>query len=119
LKYQKPAVRTSTEILDLLHTSGASPQERIDAVLSAIFHNESVEAAGDILIEEFSTAEYAERIYLKNLFQTFYQARQTTYRIDDSVLLLRSYKDGAPNEAEEIGETIEALLEYKSIFSSG
>lgn len=118
MRYEKPAVISSSEILDVLRRSDTSPQERIDAVLSAIFHSDSVEFAGDIIIREFSTSEYAEKRYLKNLFETFYQSRGTAYRIDESVLLLRRYAAGAPNESAEVAETIEALLEYKSIFGS-
>jgi len=118
LRYEKPAVISSSEILDVLRRSDTSPQERIDAVLSAIFHSDSVEFAGDIIIREFSTSEYAEKRYLKNLFETFYQSRGTAYRIDESVLLLRRYAAGEPNESAEVAETIEALLEYKSIFGS-
>ena len=118
MKYAKPAVISSSEILEVLRRSDVSPRERIDAVLSAIFHSESVEFAGDVLIQEFSTSEYSERSDLKNLFGTFYQAWRSTYRIDESVLLLRRYKEEVPNEAAEIAEAIEELLEYKVMFGS-
>jgi len=118
LKYAKPAVISSSEILDVLRRSDASPRERIEAVLSAIFHSECVEFAGDVLIQEFSTSDYSERSHLKNLFGTFYQARESNYRIDESMLLLRRYKEEVPNEAAETAEAIEELLEYKGMFGS-
>ena len=118
LKYEEPAVMSSSKVLDVLRSSDASPAERIDAILSAIFHSESAEFAGDLLIQEFSTSDYFERIYLKNLFGTFYQAWESTYRIDESVLLLRRYKEEVPNKAAEIAEAIEELLEYKVMFGS-
>ena len=118
MRYEKPAAISSTEVLDVLQRSNVSPQERIDAVLSAIFHSDSVEFAGDVLIQEFATSEYAERRYLKNLFETFYQVRETAYRIDESVLLLRRYAAGVPEQSAEVAETIEALLHYKSVFGA-
>ena len=116
MQYVKPVPRTSVEITDILERTDISPGIRIEAVLSAIYYEESTETSGDILIKEFSHAQYMEKIYLKNLFETFYQMRRTAYRIDDSINLLKNYIEESPQISDEIEETIDTLVEFKSIF---
>ncbi len=119
MKYQQPGKRTPEEILSMLTSPNTPPHARIDAVLSAIYCDESVTFSGDILIDEFLTAEYKEKIYLKNAFETFYGMRRTTYRIDDSIRALREYADVCPECSLEVDSIITGLNEYKKMFKGG
>lgn len=116
MKYVQPTKSTPKDILDTLKRVDIAPSDRIDAVLSAVFYGESVEFSGDVLIKEFSEADYKEKIHLKNIFETFYQMHQTIYRIDESILLMKKYKQDSPKNALEIDNTIDVLIEYKTIF---
>ncbi len=116
MKYRSPEHRSQTEINQILLDNKTSPDHRISAVLSAVFYGDSVQFAGDVLIKEFETAKYKEKIWLKNIFETFYGMRRTTYRIDESIELLKRYKEKNPDDKLSIEETIEALNEYKSMF---
>lgn len=118
MQYEGPAYRSDEEILAILETTDAEPADRISAVLSAIFYGSTLEFAGDALIHEFAHAEYKERVNLTVLFETFYQACRTTYRIDDSIALLERYKAENRKDAGAIAETIQALREYKAIFGN-
>ncbi len=100
----------------ILEDGDTPPSQRIDAVLSAIFYGESLEFAGDVLINEFAQARYPEKMGLKNLFETFYQSCGTSYRIDDSIRLLEKYRENESTRSDEIGATIRALTEYREIF---
>lgn len=111
-------VRSQKEVLDTLASAHTSPTERVDAVLSAIFYGQSAQFSGDVIIEEFSKAKYKEKLHLKNLFETFYQMNQTAYRIDESIQLLTIYKNETPDKTLEIESTINALIEYKTIFGA-
>jgi len=117
MKYEGPVERSPEEILDLLGRTDVAPSDRVDLVLSALFYGESVEFGGDVLLKEFSEAKYKEKIYLKNLFNTFYGMQKTIYRIDESISLLRAYKEELPEGALEIDETIEELVELKTLFT--
>ncbi|MGH6616798.1 hypothetical protein [Sphingomonas sp.] len=116
MKYVQPIKITSKEILDTLKRRDVAPADRISTVLSAVYYGESVEFSGDVLIKEFSGADYNEKIYLKNIFETFHQMYQTTYRIDESISLLEEYKRKSPENTLEIEDTIDSLIEYKVIF---
>ena len=69
-----------------------------------------------MLIKEFETAKYQEKIWLKNIFETFYGMRRTTYRIDESIKLLIRYRETNPGDEPNIEETIDVLNEYKAMF---
>ncbi len=43
--------------------------------------------------------------------------QKTIYRIDESISLLRAYKEELPEGALEIDETIEELVELKTLFT--
>jgi len=116
LKYEAPVPNSSSEILDILDREDTTPAQRIDAVLSAIFYGEDVAFSGDVLLKEFSSADY-KRDGLKRLFETFYQSWGTTYRIDESIALLEAHKARSPGDAPETQEIIESLLETKTIFN--
>ena len=116
MKYAQPVKRTTEEILNSLKKTDMSPLDRINIVISAVFHGDTVEFSGDVLIKEFSEAGYKEKIYLRDIFETYYQMCKTTYRIDESISLLENYKKNHPESALEIDSTIEDLKEYKVIF---
>ncbi|WOE74473.1 hypothetical protein [Alterisphingorhabdus coralli] len=119
MKYEKPKFRSDEEILVILSREGTSTNDRIEAVLSALYYGSSIQFSGDILIEEFSNAKYPERIYLKNLFETYYGMCATDYRIEDSIKLLKEYIHENPIDKDAIETTIEAILEYKVMYASG
>lgn len=116
MKYEPPENRSEEEIIKALSRADNSPEERIRAVLSAIYYGRTIQFSGDTLIGEFSKAKYAERRWLMNLFETFYGMCRTNYRIEDSMTLLEVYRQEAPEYRLEIDSTLEALREYKSIF---
>ncbi|MDD1499280.1 hypothetical protein PVA19_12725 [Agrobacterium sp. CNPSo 3708] len=116
MKYRSPEHRTRREITEILSDKKATPDQKISAVLSAVFYGDSVPFAGDVLIKEFETAKYKEKIWLKNIFETFYGMCRTAYRIDESIQLLEEYKDENPHSETNIEETIDALNEYKAMF---
>jgi hypothetical protein len=118
VKYKQPVERAPQEILEALQRDDLSPSDRIDLVLSAIYSGDGVEFAGDALIKEFSQARYEEKIYLKNLFGTFHQMRQTAYRIDEGIRLLSEFKQDRPQNSVEIDDAIDELVEYKVIFAN-
>ena len=118
MKYAQPIKMTSEEILDLLKKDDIAPADRINAVLSAVYYGETVEFSGDVLIKEFSESDYKEKMHLKNIFETFYEMCNTTYRIDESISLLETYKRDHPEYSMEIDGTIDELTEHKSMFSS-
>ncbi|MBW9056272.1 hypothetical protein [Rhizobium mesosinicum] len=117
MKYDAPEKRSEEEITETLSRTDISPDERIRTVLSALYYGRTIEFSGDTLIEEFSRARYPERYWLRNLFETFYGMCRTDYRIDDSIALLEFYKQEAPEYSAEIDCTIDALTEYRVIFS--
>ena len=116
MRYEGPVERSEGEVLEVLSRPDTKPDDRIRAVLSALYYANTVEFAGDLLIKEFSEADYPERYWLKNLFQTFYGMCRTDYRLDDSINLLEIYKNEFPEHVAEIDEDISALREYKDIF---
>lgn len=116
MKYEPPENRSEEEIIETLSREDNSPEERIRAVLSALYYGKTIEFSGDTLIGEFSKAKYAERRWLMNLFETFYGMCRTTYRIEDSITLLEAYRREDPKHSLQIDSTLEALGEYKSIF---
>jgi hypothetical protein len=118
MRYEGPIERTEEEVLELLSRPDVTPDERIKAVLSALYYANTIEFSGDLLIKEFSEADYPERYWLKNLFQTFYGMCRTDYRVEDSITLLESYRKEQPEYAAEIDEDISALREYKDIFGN-
>lgn len=93
-----------------------TPSERIRALLSSIFYIENVAFAGDLLLKELAIANYGKDYNLLGLFETFYHSRGTTYRIDESIGMMESYKVRFPEDAESAQETIEALLDFKTMF---
>ena len=85
MKYRSLEQRSQTEINQIFSDNNISPDQRVSAVLSAVFYDDSIQFAGDVLIKEFETAKYKEKIWLKNIFETFYGMRRTTYRTDESI----------------------------------
>ncbi|WP_236000810.1 hypothetical protein [Agrobacterium leguminum] len=69
------------------------------------------------MIEEFKKAKYGEKLWLKNTFETFYGMCRTSYRIDDSITVLKEFEKQNPEHSLDIKSTIEALVEYKFIFN--
>ena len=115
MRYEAPQESNADQIEGILSREDATPAERVKAVLSAIYYGTTVEYSGDTLINEFSLAKYEEKIYLAGMFETFYQMCWTSYRMDESVSLLRKYKRDTPHNAPEIEATIEALLELREM----
>ncbi|MGU3398550.1 hypothetical protein ACLBWS_02190 [Brucellaceae bacterium D45D] len=116
MQYEAPQVKTEAEITALLSRTDLSPDERIRIVLSALYYGETVAFSGDTLISEFMNAQYDEKRWLKNLFETFYGMCATTYRIDESIALLIEYREHCHEYRDEIDFTIGGLREYKTIF---
>ncbi|MBB4390380.1 hypothetical protein GGE61_006753 [Rhizobium leguminosarum] len=114
MRYEAPERKGEEDIVETLSRTDNSPEERIGAVLSALYYGKSLEFSGDTLIGEFSRAKYSERRSLKNLFETFYGMCRTSYRVDDSIALLEAYRREVPEYAPEIDATLEALSEYKA-----
>lgn len=118
MRYEKPMPLSDQEIEETLSRIETTPSARIEAIVSAIFHFDDPDAAADLLIDEFSKAKYGEKIYLVGLFQTFYQSRETTYRIDKSISLLEAYKLSHLVNVELVDEAISGLIEFRSMFES-
>ncbi|NLS19409.1 hypothetical protein HGP16_22990 [Rhizobium sp. P40RR-XXII] len=116
MKYEPPESRSEEEIIETLSLTDNSAEERIKAVLSAIYYGRTIEFSGDTLIGEFSRAKHAEKRWLKNLFETFYGMCRTNYRLEDSIALLEAYRREAPKCRPEIDSALESLDEYKVIF---
>lgn len=70
-----------------------------------------------MLINEFNVAEVAEKIWLKNIFETFYGMLRTSYRIDESIGLLEEFRRQNAACELEVSSSIEALNEYKLLYS--
>jgi len=117
VKYKPPENRTEKEIIEILSRIDNDPEERISAVLSAVYYGKTTKFSGDILIEEFKKAKYGEKLWLKNIFETFYGMCRTNYRIDDSIMFLTDFERQNPEYSLDIKSTIEAISEYKSIFN--
>jgi hypothetical protein len=117
VKYQSPEKRTAKEIVDILSRKGNDPEERISAVLSAVYYGKTISFSGDMLISEFKVAEPAEKMWLKNIFETFYGMLRTSYRIDESIALLEEFRRQNSARSLEIGSSIEALEEYKIMYT--
>ncbi|MGC4392179.1 hypothetical protein [Agrobacterium sp. M50-1] len=117
MKYKSPENRTEKEVIEILSRIDNDPEERILAVLSAVYYGKTINFSGDILIEEFKKAKYDEKRWLKNIFETFYGMYRTNYRIDDSIMVLTDFERQNPEYSLDIKSTIEALAEYKSIFN--
>lgn len=115
MRYKTPEEKTETQILSVLSSTQSSGEERIQAVLSAIFYGKTVEFSGDILIQEFTEAQYYEKRWLKNLFSTFYGMCRVNYRIEESITLLQSYVEQEESCADETQAIIEELCEYKDM----
>ncbi|MFS8057145.1 hypothetical protein QD357_30755 [Rhizobium sp. BR 317] len=118
MKYDAPERKSEEEIIETLSRLDNTPEERIRAVLSALYYGRTVEFSGDTLIEEFSKAKYQERYWLKNLLETYYGMCRTPYRINDSIALLEAYRHEFPEYSLDVDATLEALLEYKAMFRS-
>lgn len=116
--YEAPTMRDLEEILNILAREDTPPNVRTSAVLSAVFYVPSEEFVAEILISEFSKAKYREKIDLKNLFETFHQMRGTSYRIDESIQLMREYEQSSPENADEIRATTDALIEFRTMFAN-
>lgn len=117
LIYESPTEKTSAEVLEILSRPDTTPSQRKRALLSAIFHSEEVAFAGDLLLKEFATANYGKDHSLLGLFETFYHSRGTTYRIDESIGMMETYKKRFPDDVENTQQTVEALLEFKIMFA--
>jgi hypothetical protein len=115
VKYAQPAKSTPGEILNALNRVDIAPSDRINAVLSAVYYGDTVEFSGDVLIKEFSECNYKEKIYLKNIFEFFYEVWRTIYRIEESISLLEEYKRVHPEHCLEIQGTIDNIIAHKTI----
>lgn len=116
MKYVSPEPKTETEINAVLSDDEASEDQRIHAVLSALYYGSSIEFSGDVLIKEFSKASGQCKRDLAQQFETFYGLCRTNYRASDSVKLLEEYKFEAPEHLAEIDEIISAVREFCEIF---
>lgn len=118
MKYEEPEEKTEEEISSTLSRLDLSPEERVRIVISALYYGNSIEFSGDTLINEFSRASTEEKYLLRGLFETFYGMCRTTYRIDDSISMLRLFKISSQETSQELDYTIKSLLEYKEIFKA-
>lgn len=118
MKYEEPEEKNEEEVSSSLSRVDLSPEERVRVVISALYYGNSIEFSGDILLNEFSRASTEEKYLLRGLFETFYGMCRTTYRIDDSISMLKIFKINSPEISKELDCTIEALVEYKEIFKS-
>ena len=89
------------QILGRLARTDLAPDDRIRAVLSAVYNAERTEFAGDVLLREFEEASYPEKPYLLNVFETFYDMRETVYRLKDAQALAAAWEAAAPERARD------------------
>lgn len=115
MKYFEPEVLSAEEISQRLQ-SELDPEVRIELVLSAIYHC-SEKFAGDTLIGEFEAASDEVRSFgLKNLFSTYYEVRETAYRIIDSITLLKLHAARVSGDQVEVEIRVGDLIEHASRF---
>ena len=115
MKYFEPEVLSEEEISQRLQAE-LDPEARIELVLSAIYHC-SEQFAGDTLIREFEAASDVVRsVGLKNLFSTYYEARETAYRIIDCIALLKLHAARVPGDRVEVEIRVGDLIEHASRF---
>ena len=118
MKYEAAEEKTEEQILQILSASDSSGEDRVKAVLSALFYGETIEFSADVLIKEFSEASYHEKRFLKNLFATLYGMYRVDYRIDESIALLKGYAVEEPSYAGETQSIIDELNEYKDMLAN-
>lgn len=117
MKYEEPVNLTEEEIRNKLKDDKTSPPERTGLVLSAICFC-STPFAGNVLNEEFRTANHQERLNLKNCFEKFHGIHQTDYRAREAIELLENYKEELLQFAAETDCTIDGLREYAEMLPS-
>lgn len=103
-------------IRDLLLRDDVPAEDRIHAVLTALYNGSSNAFAAEILLGEFRAARYPEKRQLMNLFETFHQMRRTSYRINESIEALEAYALEVPEFAAGTREMIEGLREFSEMF---
>jgi len=117
MKYKEPALLSEREVGAALASDEYSMAERNEILVSAIFNAESVEFAGDLLIDEFRHRDSEGKLGMFNLFGSFYGVRNEAYRFDDIATLLRELVADHPSKRANIEDEIEYLREYRDLFA--
>ncbi|MFT8698944.1 hypothetical protein [Acetobacter orientalis] len=116
MKYERPKELNEREIDKILSDKNTKILSRVSALLSSIYYSENDKWAGDRLICEFKKLDFSERIFLIDLFETYYDMRQTKYRIDESIILMKDFLKKDLKNIQRIEECLENLKHYRNIY---
>lgn len=116
MKYERPKELNEREIDKILSDKNTKILSRVSALLSSIYYSENDKWAGDRLICEFKKLAFSERIFLIDLFETYYDMRQKKYRIDESIILMKDFLKKDLKNIQRIEECLENLKHYRNIY---